>query len=63
MTEENEEVTKIKEMLTEAERQVIINRMSNWQRTMWARDGYSVLGERLEHFVNLDRSGAPDVAV
>lgn len=56
MIEENEEVTKIKEMLTVDEQQVIINKMTNWQRTMWARDGYSILEERLEHFVNLKKN-------
>ena len=55
MTEENEEVTKIKEMLMPDEQQVLIGKMSNWQRTMWARDGYSIMEDRLEHFVNLKK--------
>ena len=53
---ENEEVTKIKEMLTPVEQQDLINKMSGWQRKQWARDGYSIMEDRLEHFVSLKKN-------
>ena len=52
---ENEEVTKIKEMLTPVEQQALINKMSGWQRKQWAKSGYPIMEERLEYFVSLKR--------
>ena len=52
---QEDEVDKIKEMLTPDEVQVFVNKMSNWQRTSWARDGYSILEDKLAHFIALKR--------
>ena len=37
------------------ERQAVINRMTNWQRTQWSRAGFPVEMDRLEHFAMLMR--------
>ena len=51
------ELDKIKILLTleEVQVQVYVNKMSNWQRTKWARDGYSILEDKLTHFSTLKR--------
>ena len=49
------ELDKIKALLTPEEVQVYVNKMSNWQRTKWARDGYSILEDKLAHFSTMTR--------
>lgn len=46
-------------ILSPADAQPLINRMTNWQRNQWARAGYPRDQVTLEAFTRLERSQGP----